>query len=515
MKIGIQNFQGITTYQEIELKQLCLLYGKNSSGKSTILDAITVGQNIFSKGSSALPSKWVSTIKKSEQITETETILFFEGNNSFAFFEWYDETFKTSYDPSSNDSPAKHINESLNPFGKLSIELRWELTNGAVELTKYKVSFDEIPALEWRCDHQGVGTGTIYKDNEFIESVRRSLGDHSWEYSPLYKNCTQITDKTFTISFRIDRFNGSTSQAFDSLDFICLNHDDPLLFLIYFLVSGTAYWLSQEFHFDTVQAVRSISSTAFTKDALQQSSIDDPLRHESFLNTAFLYKAEKEEPFFDLELEIINEFLSSPRYLDTGFVFSSDIKFLLNQEQVTKLSKMAEEDRGTFLRQLPPESVLSKIVLFDLAREKIVDLDDIGVGISQILPVLISAMTSQKAFIQQPELHLHPKMQASMADIFIAAANRYHCGETRSFILETHSELLALRVLRRIAETNRSHIKDKYLNIYPKDVSVVFFDRDAHGAVTLTNLRISADGDFIDRWPNGFFAERDAELFYD
>jgi predicted ATPase len=108
-------------------------------------------------------------------------------------------------------------------------------------------------------------------------------------------------------------------------------------------------------------------------------------------------------------------------------------------------------------------------------------------------------------------------MQASIVDIFIAALkieqNPYL--ESPTFILETHSELLALRLLRRICETNRAQIKDHKLELHPDKVSIIYVDKNDKGETTLTKLRVSESGDFLDRWPDGFFAERDAELFYD
>ena len=47
----------------------------------------------------------------------------------------------------------------------------------------------------------------------------------------------------------------------------------------------------------------------------------------------------------------------------------------------------------------------------------------------------------------------------------------------------------------------------------PEDVAVVYFDPSPEGVTTVKHLRISEDGEFLDRWPRGFFTERDGELF--
>jgi len=77
---------------------------------------------------------------------------------------------------------------------------------------------------------------------------------------------------------------------------------------------------------------------------------------------------------------------------------------------------------------------------------------DIGLGTSQMLPIVISALSNRNKLIaiEQPEIHLHPALQAELGDLFIESA----LGENGNhFILETHSEHLILRIMRRIRET--------------------------------------------------------------
>lgn len=143
---------------------------------------------------------------------------------------------------------------------------------------------------------------------------------------------------------------------------------------------------------------------------------------------------------------------------------------------------------------------------------------DVGFGIGQILPILIEGMVAgdqgrypRIVCVEQPEIHLHPRLQAAMADFFIDTAylDKSHSSQERSrkrgvqWILETHSETLILRIQRRIREGR----------ISAKDVSVLYVDpRDELGSV-IEEIRIDDDGEFIDIWPDGFFAESFNELF--
>ena len=137
--------------------------------------------------------------------------------------------------------------------------------------------------------------------------------------------------------------------------------------------------------------------------------------------------------------------------------------------------------------------------------------NDVGVGLSQLIPVVVGALApnlsgnpNQIFAVEQPELHVHPAIQVGLVDVFIEA-NR----ETgRMMLIETHSEHLLLRLLRRVRESSedgtRAFTKD--------DLSVLYVVAGETG-VEITDIPVSDDGDFNAPWPEGFFEERDSELF--
>jgi hypothetical protein len=99
---------------------------------------------------------------------------------------------------------------------------------------------------------------------------------------------------------------------------------------------------------------------------------------------------------------------------------------------------------------------LRELVLLDQRSNTTVSHRDVGLGISQVLPVLVSAYGSRRKIvcIEQPELHLHPKLQSDLGDVFIECALGV---QQNAFVLETHSEHLMLRILRRIRETSEEN----------------------------------------------------------
>lgn len=128
---------------------------------------------------------------------------------------------------------------------------------------------------------------------------------------------------------------------------------------------------------------------------------------------------------------------------------------------------------------------------------------DVGYGVSQMLPIVVKllAETDSVVCIEQPETHLHPRLQARLADLFIASSSAE--GQGNQLIVETHSEHLMLRLQRRIREGTLSSA----------DIAVLYVDQDASGSADVLRIRLSEDGEFLDEWPKGFFEERLDEIF--
>lgn len=135
---------------------------------------------------------------------------------------------------------------------------------------------------------------------------------------------------------------------------------------------------------------------------------------------------------------------------------------------------------------------------------------DVGVGISQVLPVVVAAQDGSASVvcIEQPELHIHPAVQVGLGDLFIDGA----VNQGLSFLIETHSEHLILRLLRRIREAAEltSKVIDQPLS--PSLIGVYCLNK-CNGAVTIDEIPVTKEGDFAKPWPQGFFDERGAELF--
>jgi predicted ATPase len=124
---------------------------------------------------------------------------------------------------------------------------------------------------------------------------------------------------------------------------------------------------------------------------------------------------------------------------------------------------------------------------------------DVGFGVSQILPVLVLCYYVPEGSIillEQPEIHLHPSVQAGLADVFIDAMK----NRKVQIIVESHSEHLLRRLQRRVAEQTMT----------PEETALYFCEMVDAGS-KLTALEVDLFGN-IKNWPKDFFGDEFGEM---
>jgi hypothetical protein len=120
-----------------------------------------------------------------------------------------------------------------------------------------------------------------------------------------------------------------------------------------------------------------------------------------------------------------------------------------------------------------------------------VNIADVGIGVSQTLPVLVAlhaAQPGQLVYVEQPETHLHPRAQFDLAQVLASAAKR----DVR-VVMETHSSILLLGVQTLVAEGR----------LDPALVKLHWFERDKHGRTAVRSGELDQAGAFGD-WPEDF-----------
>jgi hypothetical protein len=168
---------------------------------------------------------------------------------------------------------------------------------------------------------------------------------------------------------------------------------------------------------------------------------------------------------------------------------------------------LREDDPWSYYALAQPAAV--RLFLQDATGQK-VELNDVGSGIPFVLPVLYATCAQGFVAVQQPELHLHPALQSSLADVFIEELHREGRGQ---FLIETHSEHILLRLLRRIRDTEKGKCLSPDLNLTNDDIAIYYFDPQVDGGTFVSRQLVTPLGDFYNDWPRGFFSERNDDLF--
>ena len=218
-------------------------------------------------------------------------------------------------------------------------------------------------------------------------------------------------------------------------------------------------------------------------------------------------------------LEEVNTWLGGEERLNTGYhLEKSQFKEIPVPGRFHQLFErgLSEDDLGELQELYATLGGRSEIALRDFNKGIIVAPSDVGVGISQMIPVIVACVRDQEGIlaIEQPELHVHPAIQVGLGDLFIHAvrAQEYGLSSRKALLVETHSEHIMLRLLRRIRETTENAVPPGAVGLSANDLSVIYVESADEG-VRFRPLRVDPEGEFIDRWPKGFFEERGEELF--
>lgn len=187
----------------------------------------------------------------------------------------------------------------------------------------------------------------------------------------------------------------------------------------------------------------------------------------------------------------------------------------LSEKQLRDFNKWTQNHFGFYVSTDKSKGHLSLLIRVK-DSPKAINLSDTGFGYSQVLPIITQLwVLSTKArdknslyydvdadipvvvAIEQPELHLHPAVQAKLAKAFIASIElAKKNGYQLRILLETHSETIINYLGREIARGK----------LNKEDVSVILFEKENYaGFTSVRNSGYDQDG-FLENWPYGFFA---------
>ena len=490
MKISaltIGGFKGIAQTAHIPLAPITLLFGANSTGKSTVLQAllylyeIIVERNFDPQYSSITGEQlWLGgfhNLVHGEDLTNTITLgatLDFrdKGTN-----EW--DNFLTSAEERLLDEKLGFGPDSTAEIMSFELDLAWDDFNQRVYVSRYECA----------------SKGQTYLKFEAQAGKPEIAISH---YQPLPH---WHIDESFEISniFPSGKFETLYIKGRDALTPLGLRINLP---------TEQIQWL--ELFSERAMAAHLFASAAISQAALSPLRIlgrklqtmlhIGPLRIvpgrgtvlESRPKSTRWYDGTAGWDHFafgsDAYQEQVNHCFNHEDLLHSGYRFTASIQgeAPLQQRQV----QLNEANANTPLRPC-----------------------DVGVGVSQVFPFIAATCLEQAGVIvscEQPELHIHPRWQLSLADMMLTACRK---DPERMFLVETHSEHLMLRLLKRRRQSADNEITDNHSCYCRKeDIQIIFCEQE-NGKTRLLPIKTTDEGEFDAPWPNGFFAERREELF--
>jgi energy-coupling factor transporter ATP-binding protein EcfA2 len=557
--VEVENFKGIKRRQAIELKPITLLFGPNSAGKSTILQALhylreilerqnidpdlTIAGGLIDLGGFATlvhnheldrPVRIKVTLDLSEE-QEVEALPINSG------LRVDDPEFRELQLRYLVGESAEHKDYSIVQQVALTVEVRWSELERAPYVSRLCVELNGEPfAAILSPSQQGRAQLT---DFNFAHPLLRRIANANEEQegepeatsSPLEDEIWSLarevaldrsTDDTPDDQFRIAvaTIKGALPDLGRDL---ALDLRDPdvkkaeleqqtprvigLRRLLSEMVLGPVRLIRDHLcEMTYLGPLREIPSRAYRP----QVSPDEARWAHGLASWDLLY-ADRSGGL----IEEVNSWLSDESRLHTGYRLERvefkeiPIPSLFHQTFERGLN---EDDIGELQEAYLSLQTRTEVALRDFSKGILVAPSDVGIGISQMVPVVVSSVSVEDGLlaIEQPELHVHPAIQVGIGDLFIRAIradpDRLHPRKT--LLIETHSEHIMLRLLRRIRETTQGELPPGITGLTPNDLSVVYVEASDDG-VRFRALAIDHDGEFLDRWPHGFFEERAEELF--
>ncbi|MDA9174648.1 DUF3696 domain-containing protein [Gammaproteobacteria bacterium] len=202
---------------------------------------------------------------------------------------------------------------------------------------------------------------------------------------------------------------------------------------------------------------------------------------------------------------VANNRIADPavRYMDD--VFSSSVSNNSNKNEIKQINKYLlnlgmeyKVDTSEFYQLGRKQNAL---VLKTLKTNAELGFADVGKGVSQVLPIIVAASIEnhENILIEQPEIHLHPKLQADVAEVLVDSA----LTKNNRFIVETHSENLLLRLQKKV--------RNKKINC--DDINIYYLKKLADGTINPIKIDILEDGSLSEDFPDGFFDIAVNEMF--
>jgi hypothetical protein len=555
-RIEIENFKGIGTKQVIDLAPITLLFGPNSAGKSTILQSLHYVREILSRGNPD-PDQTIAgglvdlggfaNLIHGHDLTRTMTIkLVIDDVDGFGSERLPLNTGASITSPEFEYLPIRYLvgeNTDLKEYAVVqsvgvSLSIAWSELNVRPYVSSITVQIDDddvatisSPPLTGRAvlsdfnfehdlfhryfdpvDPSDESDGLAqYPFADEVVALSREMADSDGVPMPSYRVSVEtingaLPDLETTLVGDLRDPDVSKSE---------LERASPrvrgLMALIDEVVAGPMRLVRDYLNQTTyVGPLREIPPRGFQP----RLSPDESRWAQGMAAWDLLYTDHKGEL-----LKRVNTWLGGKERLGTNYeILRSTRRDIPTSSRMHQIFERGatEDDLAELQEAYLDLNATTEIMLRDFAKNIKLAPVDVGVGISQMIPVVVACLkrTSGIVMIEQPELHIHPAIQVGLGDLFleVTKSDGDSMGDQKTLLLETHSEHIMLRLLRRVRETSNNELPPGVEGVNPDDITVIYVE-NSNQSVQFKKMRVDSDGDFLDHWPKGFFTERAEELF--
>lgn len=483
-QVNLKSFQGFKRQQNIRLAPLTLIFGPNSAGKSSVIRSILLAkQNLLRLGSPDAIFPWRFVGEDVDLAGFNNTVYKHTGDS-------IDIGFVLSL---SDNSEKKHrLTESIDEIeynyridseeqvSKFSLEYRTSDPK-SIEIKKiFVLQFELLNGL-WKAKFDNLESANVFGQLIDTFAPNQLSSDKDSKRNEVSARKINQTLKTFQVNFRdaVPRFLEDESNG-------TLNAEAKALF------RTTA-------DFRILRALNNVCQVAAELVKVEFGTI----RHVGAL---------REIPKRFTLIEKTSQRTLSRTSSDISGFLSDDEARKLASKWLLKLTGKAYELKFNRLNDGENKWVgnISSLTLFDRHTKTNVGFQDVGVGLSQLLPIITNLviklgtnanqLVKNKAqhnllLIEQPELHLHPKLQGDLADLLIDTSMLKIPGGPQ-IVAETHSENMIMRVQKRVREGV----------IKPEDVAILFVDRvpGKGGGNSVIEISLDSAGELAFELPISF-----------
>ena len=535
-RVCIENFKGIRDRVEIPIRPITLLFGANSAGKSTIIHALHYLREVLERGNlspdrtitgaNAIDLGGFASLVHQHELDREIRISVSVCPGPYVINNYVEGQI---YEPDGSvtghsDEPKwSFLEVDLNEAGLdevgVSVSIGWDADNERPWVSEYATSVNGEVLIRVRNEtKQSARISEINFNHPVFSALAGNDEDSDWgagdELEGVYNSLTSGDEQGLPLNQET-----AIPQWGDLLEFVSgrdLGEGRNLpafrVFVSQALVGIGEHILRE------LRGVRYLGPMRKVPDRnYRVPAVIVPERWADGMAAWDVLHKDAARPRDSKLIDLVSDYLRDDDKLNLGYsIRAGSVREIpVDSYALRTLQALSIDSEDSALDErieliwedIIKHPVRPRLILSDRKNSVDVEPYDIGVGISQVLPVLVGTLYQGcRCFaVEQPELHVHPAVQCELGDVFISQSQQ---DPERRFLLETHSEHLVLRILRRIREQAQADAP----TVSAGEVAVYCFQESDSGT-EISEMRISKEGEFQDPWPGGFFPERFRELF--